>query len=309
MLSEAEQIKIQARTNQIDYDRLSDLHYLGNYVRRLPTNMTRMMENAYDWEHLPHVHASSFSSIDLIESGKWGWRAKIGVPGGMEPTYQLLDLLVDIEKNYWVSTVFDGPGEGIEIHTQATTINDDEIEVDVRFYLPNSPGDDTVSAALHQYMSTQYATLYDEDIGLMQGRQSALEDRARWRGAAPETEETPVGALSDLDPDKTHVIETESGRYCLRFWRREWVAHSAVCPHLLGPLDDSELGADGRLTCPWHGYQFDVETGENLDKKCAALKPAPRIQVRKGTLFFLETGGATSVETSRTLGGNDAHDA
>ena len=74
-------------------------------------------------------------------------------------------------------------------------------------------------------------------------------------------------------------------------------------------LDDSELDEDGRLSCPWHGYQFDIATGENVEKKCAALKPAPRIQVRKGTLFFLETGGATSVDTSRTLGGNDAHDA
>ena len=159
----------------------------------------------------------------------------------------------------------------------------------MRFYLPDSPGDETVSAALHQYMSSQYATLYDEDIGLMQGRQSALEDRARWRRAEPPTIETRIGSESDLDPEKTHVIETKSGRYCLRFWRGEWVAHSAGCPHSLGPLDKSELSEDGRLTCPWHGYQFDIATGENADKKCAALKPAPRIQVRKGTLFFLET--------------------
>lgn len=289
MLSEAEKVKVETRANQIDYDRLSGLHYLGNYVRRLPTNMTRMMENAYDWEHLPHVHASSFSSIDLIDSGKWGWRAKIGVPGGLVPTHQLLDLLVDAERNYWVSTVFDGPGEGIEIHTQATTIDDAEIEVDVRFYVPEAPADKAVSQALHQYMSAQYKTLYDEDIGLMQGRQSALEDRARWRKSDQVPNEVRIGDVSDLDRQKTHIFETASGRYCVRFWRGNWVAHSATCPHLLGPLEDSDLDEDGFLTCPWHGYRFDIMTGENADKKCAALKPAPRTQVRKGTLFFLET--------------------
>ena len=289
MLSQAEQVKVDSRGNQIDYDRIESLHYLGNYVRRLPTNMTRMIENAYDWEHLPHVHASSFSSIALIESGKWGWRAKIGVPGGLEPSYQLLDLIVDPEKNYWVSTVFEGPGEGIEIHTQATTIDEEEIEVDVRFYLPEKPGDDTVSQALHQYMASQYKTLYDEDIGLMQGRQSALEDRARWRKSAAREGEIRVGPVAELDREETHIVETENGRYCVRYWRGNWVAHSAICPHLLGPLEESELDENGLLTCPWHGYQFDIVTGENLDKKCAALKPAPRTQVRKGTLFFLET--------------------
>lgn len=139
MLTDRERSKTDTRKNTIDYDRIPALHYLGIYVRRLPTNMARMMENAYDWEHLPYVHPSSFASIDLIDSGTWGWRARIGVPGGMEPTYQMLDLLVDAEKNYWVSTVYHGPGEGIEIHTKATTLSEDEIEVDVRFYLPDAP--------------------------------------------------------------------------------------------------------------------------------------------------------------------------
>lgn len=288
MLTEIEKTKSEARSNTIDYDRITDLHYLGNYVRRLPTNMARMMENAYDWEHLPYVHPSSFASIDLIDSGSWGWRARIGVPGGLEPTYQMLDLLVDIDKNYWVSTVFNGPGEGIEIHTQATTLNADEIEVDVRFYVPEAPGDAAASTAILTYMQSQYATLYDEDIDLMQGRQSALEDRSKWRDRPAQAIETPIGTQANLDRSRPHTIETPTGRYCLRFWQDKWIVHSAVCPHQLGPLQDSAIDAEGRITCPWHGYRFDLETGESQQPDCAALAPAPDLIERNGTLILVE---------------------
>jgi len=286
VLTEIEQSKSATRPNEIDYDRIADLHYLGNYVRRLPTNMARMMENAYDWEHLPYVHPSSFASIDLIASGNWGWRARIGVPGAMEPTYQMLDLLVDADMNYWVSTVYNGPGEGIEIHTQATTLNEEEIEVDVRFYLPEAPADSATSEVILGYMQSQYATLYDEDIDLMQGRQSALEDRARWRQVQKSEHEILVGKLSDLDPDKPQTVETKTGRFCVRFWQGSWIAHSAVCPHQLGPLQESEIDAQGRITCPWHGYKFDLTTGQSEQASCAALPKAPDVIIRDGELYL-----------------------
>lgn len=291
MLSEIERVKSDARANMIDHDRIDRLHYLGNYVRRLPTNMARMIENAYDWEHLPYVHPSSFASIDLIDSGPWGWRARIGVPGTMEPTFQMLDLLVDADRNYWVSTVFNGPGEGIEIHTQATTLNDDEIQVDVRFYVPEAPGGEAASASILSYMQSQYARLYDEDIDLMQGRQSALEDRARWRGNSAGRNEIAVGRVTDLARDKTHVVETETSRFCVRWWQDQWIAHAAVCPHLLGPLSAGQIDETGQLTCPWHGYRFDVLTGENAEGKCGALASAPDLIERDGMLVLVADAG------------------
>ena len=287
MLTKLEREKCGARPNAIDYDRVAGLHYLGNYVRRLPSNMARMMENAYDWEHLPYVHPSSFASIDLVESGKWGWRARIGVPGGLEPVYQMLDLLVDSERNYWVSTVFNGPGEGIEIHTQATTLNDEEIQVDVRFYVPEAPGDEAASAAILAYMQSQYATLYDEDIDLMQGRQSALEDRARWRSVDGAETMIKVGSEATMERTRTYSVETETGRYCIRWFDGAWIVHNAVCPHQLGPLHESQVDAEGRVTCPWHGYQFDIRTGESLTGDCPALGPAPDLIERDGALFLV----------------------
>ncbi len=33
-----------------------------------------------------------------------------------------------------------------------------------------------------------------------------------------------------------------------------------VCPHRGGPLSDGVI-MDGKLVCPWHGWQFDAKTG------------------------------------------------
>ncbi|GHA85834.1 hypothetical protein GCM10009069_06310 [Algimonas arctica] len=286
MLTAEEKTACNVRSNTVDYDRLPGLHYLGNYTRRLPVNLTRMMENAHDWEHLPHVHAASFSSIDLIESGPWGWRAKIGVPSG---GHQLIDLIVDMDRQYWVSTVISGMGQGTEIHTQASRVNVNEIDIDVRFYLPETPANPAISAVALQYLQGQYGQLYDEDAGLMQGRQSALDDRQRWRQVDQTAQDAPlcVGPEDALDKTRIHSLEWRGHRYAVRFWKDQWIVHSAICPHLLGPLDEEEIAPDGTITCPWHGYRFDVESGKNMDGQCSAMKQPPRIELRDRQIFLV----------------------
>jgi len=98
-----------------------------------------------------------------------------------------------------------------------------------------------------------------------------------------------VGSLATLDTAQSYTIETATGRYCVRFWQGEWIAHSAVCPHQLGPLQDSDVDSEGRITCPWHGYKFDLKTGESNDGACAALSAAPDLVVRDGELYLAAT--------------------
>jgi nitrite reductase (NADH) small subunit len=35
-----------------------------------------------------------------------------------------------------------------------------------------------------------------------------------------------------------------------------------VCPHEEGPLSEGSVEA-GRVVCPWHGYAFDIRSGES----------------------------------------------
>lgn len=42
-----------------------------------------------------------------------------------------------------------------------------------------------------------------------------------------------------------------------------------VCPHQGGPLGEGKV-EDGCVYCPWHGWQFDLETGEHVHGKASA---------------------------------------
>ena len=280
----------ESRSKSVDYEAVNSLHYLGNYVRRLPISMSRMMENAHDWEHLPFIHHTSFAAIELIEAGDWGWRAKAQLPPAGEGEIVLLELLVDNARRYWATTTVAGFGEGIQIHTQATELAPSEVQVDVRFYKSEPPASADEEAFYLATLKDVYARLYDEDLGLMTGRQNALDGRKRRLAKGPDGApqvEIHLGAVEAIDPDAPLIFETRDARYCVRRWAGAWVAHSADCPHLLGPLETTAIDAEGRVTCPWHGYRFDIRTGENIGGQCAALAPAPRIELRDGAMLAI----------------------
>lgn len=51
-------------------------------------------------------------------------------------------------------------------------------------------------------------------------------------------------------------------------------ALDGVCPHQGGPLGKGEL-AGCIVTCPWHGWQFDVKTGSNQLRPALVQEPFP----------------------------------
>lgn len=275
-VSDEERVFCKAQSNDVDYDGLSQLHYLGNYQRELPVNISRMMENAHDWEHLPFVHPSAFSAIEIIDSGAWGWRTKVELPTTGET--QLLQLLVDNAKNYWATTVLSGSGQGVHIHTQATALADQKINVDVGFYLEEQPVSADMAKMTLTYLQSLYAQLYDEDQKLMEGRQQALDRRSLQ--SQNDGEELDLGPAQDLKKALPLVFEFHDERYCLNHWQGEWIVYGATCPHLLGPLDEGSLDQDGSVTCPWHGYRFDIKSGHKLDGKCRDLPTPPHIELR-----------------------------
>ncbi|MEP2990792.1 MAG: Rieske (2Fe-2S) protein [Parasphingorhabdus sp.] len=281
-ISHEERSFCEGQANHVDYDGLDRLHYLGNYQRELPVNIARMMENAHDWEHLPFVHPSAFSAIEKIDSGAWGWRTKVELPGSGET--QLLQLLVDNEQNYWATTVLFGSGQGVHIHTQATSISDEKISVDVRFYLEEKPVSVEMATMTHGYLQALYAQLYDEDQVLMTGRQQALDRRSET--AVTEMDTLELGLVEDLQQALPIVFDFQDNRYCLNQWKGEWVVYGATCPHLLGPLGDGTVGEDGSVSCPWHGYRFDIKSGRNLDGKCGDLPTPPQVEERSGYIII-----------------------
>lgn len=75
-----------------------------------------------------------------------------------------------------------------------------------------------------------------------------------WKSVAS-LEECPPGAcLERVVGDRIVALFNVDG---------EVFALDGVCPHQGGPLGQGELRAN-IVTCPWHGWQFDVRTGHNL---------------------------------------------
>ena len=263
----------------IDYDSLNDLFYLGQYYREMNVSMARMMENALDWEHLPFLHSSSFAGINAIAHGRWGWCAKVELPPQGSGQFQVIQLLVDLTKHYWATTILEGFGEGTQIHTQAKRLSDDGeqeyISVSVDFYIPIAEGqerpNDEQKAALLTYFQQQYALLYDEDYSMMFSRQQELQIlRTEQNKSFDElgylaANKFYLGKKSQMELPLVVLVEGKS--ICVREVETQLIAHQALCPHQLGPLSDASCLQEGMVTCPWHGYRFDPVTGKSLDEK------------------------------------------
>jgi nitrite reductase/ring-hydroxylating ferredoxin subunit len=70
-----------------------------------------------------------------------------------------------------------------------------------------------------------------------------------------------------LDGDEVRLVEVDG----------EIIAHAIVCPHLGGPLEAAPI-VDGCVTCPWHGYRYDVRSGRCADHEKLAL-PIARVTI------------------------------
>lgn len=69
-----------------------------------------------------------------------------------------------------------------------------------------------------------------------------------------DTAEIPAGTGKIIDVDGNQIaIWNLSGNY---------YAFQNVCPHRGGPVGEGELEGNV-ITCPWHGWQFDVRTGQH----------------------------------------------
>lgn len=61
-------------------------------------------------------------------------------------------------------------------------------------------------------------------------------------------------------------------------------AIDALCPHRGGPLAEGPL--DGTVvTCPWHAWQFDVQTGKNVHNPAIGVQTY-EVQVRDGRVLI-----------------------
>ena len=71
-----------------------------------------------------------------------------------------------------------------------------------------------------------------------------------------------VANTNDLRPGENKVVNASGNEIALFNVSGEFFAISNTCPHRGGPLGEGFLEGDV-VTCPWHGWQFNVKTGGN----------------------------------------------
>ena len=79
-----------------------------------------------------------------------------------------------------------------------------------------------------------------------------------------------VATIDELAPGECRSVEVSRSRIALFNAAGKFYAMDDTCAHRAGPLGDGSL--DGTIvTCPWHGWKYDVSTG--------ACQANPRIQL------------------------------
>jgi nitrite reductase/ring-hydroxylating ferredoxin subunit len=247
---------------------------VATYERVLPVSVDRIWENVLDWEHLPGLHRDVFASVRRIDSGDWGWTAYVRGRGAADAREMTIQVVLDRENLSYVTATIDGPGKGTEIRTSLTPKGEHETHIRVEFLVPDvSP--ERVSTLGAGYRAL-YQRLWDEDEAMMVRRERML---ARAPGAKPAgRERLELGSLDDVRAKLPLVVELRGKPWRVVSIDGELAVHSAVCPHLLGPLEEAPV-EDGIVECPWHRYRFDLRTGRSCDGRGLRLTPAPRLTI------------------------------
>src|SRR5919109_7467 len=109
---------------------------VATYRRTIHASLERIWENVRDWEHLPWLHRSSFSSVYLLEQTTDSWRARITMPPANAPREAVIELQLDqANLRYWSRTLA-GQGAGGEILTCLKPFDERTTDIVVEFRVP-----------------------------------------------------------------------------------------------------------------------------------------------------------------------------
>lgn len=77
------------------------------------------------------------------------------------------------------------------------------------------------------------------------------------------TEKVKVANVKDIAQGTSKYVEAAGKKMAIFNVGGEFFAISNTCGHAGGPLADGSLAGEV-VTCSWHGFEFDVKTGECL---------------------------------------------
>lgn len=83
-----------------------------------------------------------------------------------------------------------------------------------------------------------------------------------------------VAGTSEIKPGTGIVAEVNNQQIAVFNVDGAFYAIDNVCVHRGGPLGEGDVEG-AVVTCPWHGWQFDVKTGGCVNNPAARVKSFP----------------------------------
>jgi nitrite reductase/ring-hydroxylating ferredoxin subunit len=92
-----------------------------------------------------------------------------------------------------------------------------------------------------------------------------------------------VAKAEDLSENQMIGVTVDGTEILVANVNGQYHAIGSVCTHEGGPLADGELFGT-TVMCPWHGSEFDVETGEVVTPPATENEPAYEVRVEGGEI-------------------------
>ena len=93
-----------------------------------------------------------------------------------------------------------------------------------------------------------------------------------------------IAAEADLREGAGTVVKAEDTLLALFRVEGRCYALANACPHKGGPLGEGELKGHV-VTCPWHGWTWDVRTGANVRNPALKKVACFPVHVENGAVF------------------------
>ena len=88
------------------------------------------------------------------------------------------------------------------------------------------------------------------------------------------SQEYRVGSLASVEAGEATLFEVGGTEVALFMCEGRVVATQGQCPHAEGPIHEGDV--DGCiLTCPWHGWTFDLTSGQCQEDDSMTLRRYP----------------------------------
>jgi nitrite reductase/ring-hydroxylating ferredoxin subunit len=92
-----------------------------------------------------------------------------------------------------------------------------------------------------------------------------------------------VAQIADCPPGTAREVVVDDRVIALFHLDGQFFALDGLCPHQGGPLGQGTL--EGCIvTCPWHGWQFDVRSGTHQITP-RVVQPSYPVRVENGTIL------------------------